>query len=228
MPRPATVSPERILAVAALEFAARGYAGARVDRIARRARVNKAMLYYHFGSKQALYRAILRQIFSRAADRLREVSDSDAPPAHKIERIIAVMAGFIAEHECFPAIMLREVAEGGAHLDRDTLKALASVPLAVGAIVQQGVAGKTLRRVHPVAAYFTMFAPIIMYLAGAPIRKELTTRHLADMSSLTPDLFVRQLQESVRLAFAAPHTRPFRRRTSHAAPRAPRAARGRL
>ena len=59
MPRPARVSPDRILAAAALEFAERGYAGARVDRIARRARVNKAMLYYHFGSKQGLYRTLL-------------------------------------------------------------------------------------------------------------------------------------------------------------------------
>ena len=68
MGRPARVSPDRILAAAALEFAERGYAGARVDRIARRARVNKAMLYYHFHSKQGLYRALLRQIFSRASE----------------------------------------------------------------------------------------------------------------------------------------------------------------
>lgn len=213
MARPATVSPDRILAVAALEFAERGYAGARVDRIARRARVNKAMLYYHFGSKQALYRALLRQTFSRAAQRLQSVAASDAPPAQKIERVIGELAAFIAEHAFFPAIMLREVAEGGAHLDADTLRALAAVPAAVGAIVQQGVEQKALRSVHPIAAYFTMFAPIVMYLAGAPIRKELAARHLADMSSLTPELFVHQLQESVRLAFTAPRTLHLARRT---------------
>lgn len=218
MARRATVSPDRILAVAALEFAERGYAGARVDRIARRARVNKAMLYYHFGSKQTLYRALLRQIFSHAAARLQAVAASDATPEQKIERVIAVMAAFIAEHSFFPAIMLREVAEGGSHLDRGTLEALAAVPLAVGAIVQQGVARKTLRSVHPIAAYFTMFAPILMYLAGTPIRKELTARHLADLSSLTPELFIQQLQESVRLAFAAPRQQRATRRTAHSTP----------
>lgn len=215
MARPATVSPERILAAAALEFAERGYAGARVDRIARRARVNKAMLYYHFDSKQAIYRALLRQTFSGAAARLRAVAASEATPDQKIERVIAAMAAFIAEHAFFPAIMLREIAEGGAHLDRDTLKALASVPLVVGAIVQQGVAQKTLRPVHPIAAYFTMFAPIVMFLAGAPIRKELTAQHLADLSALTPDLFVRQLQQSMRLAFAAPRARAATSRVPH-------------
>ncbi len=204
MPRPATVSPERILAAAALEFSERGYAGARVDRIARRARVNKAMLYYHFGSKRALYRALLRQVFSGAAERLQAIADSAAPADEKIEHVITALAAYIAEHAFFPAIMLREVAEGGAHLDRDTLKALAAVPLAVGTIVQQGIAEGRLRRVHPMAAYFTMFAPIVMFLAGEPIRKELAARHLASMSSLTPAMFIRHLQESVHLALAAP------------------------
>ncbi len=51
---------ERILGAALKEFAARGFAGARVDRIALRARVNKRMLYHYFGSKAGLFRAILR------------------------------------------------------------------------------------------------------------------------------------------------------------------------
>jgi TetR/AcrR family transcriptional regulator len=52
---------EKILAAALAEFSARGFAGARVDAIARRARVNKRMLYYCFGNKQELYREILRR-----------------------------------------------------------------------------------------------------------------------------------------------------------------------
>ena len=75
------VSPEQILHAAALEFAERGYAGARVDRIARRAAVNKAMLYYHFKSKQQLYRTLLRQMFTRAAERLQAIAGSNAAPA---------------------------------------------------------------------------------------------------------------------------------------------------
>ena len=52
---------EKILAAALAEFSARGFAGARVDAIARRARVNKRMLYYCFGAKQDLYREVLRR-----------------------------------------------------------------------------------------------------------------------------------------------------------------------
>ena len=61
----ATRNPDRtrarILAAALAEFAARGFAGARVDAIARRASVNKRMLYHYFGNKEDLFRAVLHQ-----------------------------------------------------------------------------------------------------------------------------------------------------------------------
>src|SRR5271165_1303410 len=63
-PAPATRDPERtrrrILAAALAEFSAKGFAGARVDAIARRARGNKRMLYHYFGNKAALFSAVLR------------------------------------------------------------------------------------------------------------------------------------------------------------------------
>lgn len=64
-PAPASRDPERtrrrILAAALAEFSAKGFAGARVDAIARRARGNKRMLYHYFGNKEALFSAVLRQ-----------------------------------------------------------------------------------------------------------------------------------------------------------------------
>ena len=61
---------------------------------------------------------LLRQIFTLAADRLREIAALDVSPAEKVDRVIAGMAALVGEHSYFPAIMMREVAEGGAHLDR--------------------------------------------------------------------------------------------------------------
>ena len=55
---------ERILSAALKEFAAKGFAGARVDVIARRASINKRMLYHYFGNKEKLFRAVLRQKIS--------------------------------------------------------------------------------------------------------------------------------------------------------------------
>ena len=63
---------DRILAAALAEFSAEGFAGARVARIARRARINKRMLYHYFGNKEDLFREILdRKLRERSGWRRR-------------------------------------------------------------------------------------------------------------------------------------------------------------
>jgi TetR/AcrR family transcriptional regulator len=69
---------EKILDAALAEFSARGFAGARVDAIARRARVNKRMLYYCFGTKQDLYREILRRKIAERAEWLESIPNDFA------------------------------------------------------------------------------------------------------------------------------------------------------
>ena len=64
--RDALATQRRIVNAALKEFAAKGIAGARVDAIAARARTNKRMLYYYFGSKDGLFREILRQRLARS------------------------------------------------------------------------------------------------------------------------------------------------------------------
>src|SRR3954452_18479885 len=85
-------SRRRVFDAAAAEFAARGYAGANVDRIARRAGVNKAMIYYHFRSKAALYREILHDMLDAVAGRVRAIAASAAPPDDKIRAYVEAIA----------------------------------------------------------------------------------------------------------------------------------------
>ncbi|MGE3959047.1 MAG: TetR/AcrR family transcriptional regulator [Vicinamibacterales bacterium] len=204
MPRPARVSPDRILAAAALEFAQRGYAGARVDRIARRARVNKAMLYYHFGSKQELYRTLLRRSFGQLAAQLQAIADSSLAVDERLDAAVAALAAHITAYESFPSIMLREMAEGGTHLDPDTMASMAAVPQAFSAILRPGIQNGAFRNVHPIAAYFTTIAPIVMFMASAPVRARIAARQVGPFAGrpLETDDFVAELKRSLRRAFA--------------------------
>ena len=68
---------ERIMAAAQKEFAARGFAGARTDAIARRARINERMIFYCFDSKEGLYRAVLKQKLSAKAGIIESTPDED-------------------------------------------------------------------------------------------------------------------------------------------------------
>src|ERR1700719_545156 len=68
---------ERIMAAAHKEFASSGFAGARTDAIARRARVNERMIFYCFDSKEGLYRAVLEQKLSARAGMIESMPDED-------------------------------------------------------------------------------------------------------------------------------------------------------
>lgn len=85
--RPAPRDPERsrrrILDAALKEFSARGFAGARVDAIARRARINKRMLYHYYGDKAGLFRAVLRH---KLQDRQAQV-EAQLPASESASRL---------------------------------------------------------------------------------------------------------------------------------------------
>lgn len=67
----------RILMVASQEFSQRGRAAVRVDEIARRAKVNKQLIYYYFGSKDALYTAVLEWMVEESLPMWAEVQEAD-------------------------------------------------------------------------------------------------------------------------------------------------------
>ena len=70
MDKPREESKVRILAAAAQVFAEKGFSGARIDEIARKARVNKALIYYYFKSKEAILDELFRTFFRESTDRL--------------------------------------------------------------------------------------------------------------------------------------------------------------
>src|SRR5690349_1321988 len=118
---------QRILAAAADEFGAHGFAATSIDRIARRARVNKAMIYYHFSNKRALYTSIVRDVFTPIIERLRAVTADAAPPDRQLDRLIETIVASIDESTLFLPLLLREIADGGAHLGPEELALIGSI-----------------------------------------------------------------------------------------------------
>jgi AcrR family transcriptional regulator len=108
----ATRDPEatkrRILDAALREFSEKGIAGARVDAIARRATVNKRMLYYYFGSKQGLFREILQR---RIDDSTLAFRDADVAGPGRLAR----RQTDLAREQDYVRLLAWEALEGGAN-----------------------------------------------------------------------------------------------------------------
>jgi AcrR family transcriptional regulator len=109
---------ERILRAAISDFAEKGLAGARVDEIAARAKINKRMLYHYFGNKEALYLAVLEEVY---ADLLRAESTLDldrAEPVEGIRRLVSFLWTYYLSHPEFITLVNNENMMRAVHLKR--------------------------------------------------------------------------------------------------------------
>src|SRR5512140_2119163 len=192
-------SRQRVFHAAAKEFAARGYAGANVDRIARAARLNKAMIYYHFGSKAALYRAILADMFDAVAVRVRAVAATDATPQAKVRAFVEAIAAEAEARPHFPPIWLREIAEGGEHVDAPTLRYAQGVLAALAAIVGEGHASGAFQPTNPLLLHGGIIAPLMFFIATERVRQKFERAGMTGASAISRETIVAHIQ---RLALA--------------------------
>lgn len=108
-----------VLEAARREFSEVGFAGARVDEIARKAGVNKQALYYHFGNKDGLFRAVLENSYELARMRDRELRLDSLPPDRAMRRLIELTFDDMERLQDVIAIITEENRVKGRHL-RDT------------------------------------------------------------------------------------------------------------
>jgi AcrR family transcriptional regulator len=191
---PALDSRQRILNAATTEFALRGFEAATVDRIAARARLNKAMIYYHFHSKRALYTSVLRDLFTLMGDRLATIASSDDAPIDKLDRFVSTFVIEGQTHAYVAPIMLREIAEGGRRLDEETYTVMVRVVRAMTGIIDEGRAAGQFGQVDPMLLYLTTVWPIVVYLATTPVRSAIARVSKFDVRRLDTDRFIRHLQ----------------------------------
>jgi AcrR family transcriptional regulator len=193
-------SRQRLLAAAAAEFAARGFAGANVDRIAKAAGVNKAMIYYHFASKAALYREILRDMFAAVAAAVTAVDASDAEPADKVRAFVDAIATAAEARPHFPPIWFREIAEGGAHLDPATLAHVTAVVRTLGRILHEGQSAGRFEKVNPMLIHAGIIGPLLLYFASGGMRKRLARAGVPGVAALSRDRVVDHVQRIAVMA----------------------------
>src|SRR5574340_796174 len=79
---------DAILVAAGRVFDEKGYGGARVDEIAARAGVNKAMLYYHVGGKEELYAAVVARVLDGVLERLSAVLSARTEPRERFRALV--------------------------------------------------------------------------------------------------------------------------------------------
>ena len=166
-------NPERarqaILESAIAEFAAHGPSGARVDRIAKRAAINKRMLYHYIGNKNDLFLAALEETYGRIHSAEQALDLEHTPPRQAIKRLISFTWNYYLAHPEFISLLNSENLHQGENLRLGRMVPAMHSPFVelIGDILDRGVAAGQFRPgVDPVQLYISIAALGYFYLSN--------------------------------------------------------------
>jgi TetR/AcrR family transcriptional regulator len=161
----------KILSAARNEFAERGLAGARVDRIAALANVNKAMIYYHFHSKDNLYQAVIDEHLSVIAEFLEKNLAPDVPLEETFLKISEFMNSLFISRKNFMPIMLREIADGGDRIKMAMARLFSEKGIAarIKKMIDLGIKKGQFRKIDSKQAMISFLGMNIFYLISSPV-----------------------------------------------------------
>ncbi len=181
--------------------------GAGVDRIARRAHVNKAMIYYHFRSKLGLYHCVVYEVFDILTARARDAIDPSGGALAQLDAFVASLLRTTAEHPDVVPLLLREIASGGAHLDAATLRKLVELYSILRGILAEGERRREIAEIDPLLTHFVIVGATMLYAANAPIRARVRQMRLPGGPRRVPkgpEPFLQHMSLVLRRALARP------------------------
>lgn len=171
---PVRRDPERtaqnILSAAIVEFADKGFGGARIDVIAERSGANKRMIYHYFGSKEELYLASLEHEYIVIRKKEEELKLDELPPKEAVREIIKFTFHYFAENPQFisllntenlqRAVNLKTIAERAQIINR-------SIHVNLRLILQRGAEAGVFRSgVDPVQLYISIASMCYFYFSN--------------------------------------------------------------
>jgi TetR/AcrR family transcriptional regulator, upper aerobic nicotinate degradation pathway regulator len=186
--RDAELTRARIRKAARNEFMRHGYSGARVGRISRAGRSSDRMIYYYFGSKEALYIDVLEGVYAELGAAESRLALDETKPLEALRTLIAFTWNYYLAHPEFVALLSNENLQRGRHITKSlTVKQLSRPVLDIlGKILDEGArqglfrADLDVRRVYLTLAALGYFYLSNRYTLSSFLGVELMQRAQCD------------------------------------------------
>lgn len=178
---------EQILKAALKEFSTRGLDGARVQTIASRAGVNKAMIYHYFADKDALYLAVLERSFDAIRARDHELSMETLEPEEGIVRLVTFTIDFLAENPEWIHLLNDENLQRARHMKKSDSIREKHPPLVrmIEGLLRRGAAKGVFRDgIDPVALYISIAGLCYFYFSNRHSLSVIFDRDLGDAARI--------------------------------------------
>lgn len=194
-------SREKIIAAATAVFAEKGKHGARMEEIAAKAGINRAMLYYYYSTREFLYQEVLRvavmTIFSRAYAGIEQIiADESSDVREKLRKIIGCYFDTFCKDKITTKIMLDAIANEPQELENVLNRIKSSqtmkIPLKMLTFLEEGMAKKVFRSINPRQFLVSMVAMALFYFIGKPVIKV-----FLNLPPEEEEAFVRERREAI-------------------------------
>ena len=182
-----------ILEAAERVFAEDGLSGARTDAIAARAGVTKALLYYYFPSKDALYRAVLDAQMLCFRGHALQILLHRGPAAPILLQYIGMHFDFIGAHPQYPRLFQRLLLAGDPGTPHLVAKHLTPVARALTALLRRGTRAGEFRRFDTDHTAISLVALTVFYFSAAPV-----IRLVSGRDPFSPDSLRRRKAEVLK------------------------------
>lgn len=194
---------EKIISAAIEVFAEKGKHGARMEQIAVKAKINKAMLYYYYSSKDNLFRevlkAIIQNIFHHISSTVNLAITHGESPIDKVKRIVNAHFEAFSQNSNFAKIALQALANE-PHEVRSTIKIIkdnaGSTDMTPAetfrSIFEEGISRKDFRNIDPKQVLISIIGMNLIYFIGKPVAEALLDLHVED-----DQVFLGERKESI-------------------------------
>jgi AcrR family transcriptional regulator len=169
-------------------FATRGFDGTSVRDITRDAGTNLGSITYHFGSKRALYEAVLKSGLTPLVESVGIAASKEGPALDRLEAVVDVFFDHLAVNPEIPRLLLQEVA-AGKKPPAEVVAILKRNAGHIAGILTEGRKEGTVRPGHPLLSavsvasqplYLTIMAPLLHEVGGIDLQDPATRRVVAD------------------------------------------------
>ena len=184
--RDAEKTKAKILLESRLLFSKMGYDATTVDDIARESGFNKALIYYYFNNKSTLYATIMSNLFEEMYEEITKKEKRCQGAKGKLRAFIATYATYAKKHPYFPALLLRELSDSGAHLPEMMFSSMRQLFMLLSEILAEGEKEGVFTKTMPMALHFMIIGTLNLFMTTEPLRLQADTTTEIDTCSECP------------------------------------------
>jgi AcrR family transcriptional regulator len=136
--RDAEASKAKIIYKSKMLFSKKGFDATTIDDIAEASEVNKALIYYYFQNKAGLYTEVMSGLFDTIYDEVKATQNHAKNIEEELENFIKTYADYAFTNPYFPALLLRELSDSGAHLPEMIFVSMRKLFILLSDILKRG------------------------------------------------------------------------------------------